>query len=127
VESWFEFAPPKEGLRQWVDLRSAKELAKAFFDTGAVAVPLELAALLNSNAALGPIEILEAWPEHKIQLDSFRGETRNADLAALAHGPYGAVAVTVEARADEPFGDVVRVSLSKVPERSNLPARIWDL
>src|SRR5438309_2226893 len=27
---WFEFAPPKESDRQWVDQRSAKELAKAF-------------------------------------------------------------------------------------------------
>ena len=124
VESWFEFAPPKEGERQWVDQRSAKELARAFCGSGAVAVPQELANLLNSSPTLGPIEIIDAWPEHKIPLDSFRGETRNADLAAIAKGRDGTVGVTVEAKADEPFGELIRAVLASTPERSNVPARI---
>lgn len=127
VESWFDLAPPKEGLRQWVDQRSAKELAKAFCGSGAVVVPQELTSLFNSNPSLGSIEIIEVWPEHKIALDSFRGETRNADLAALAKGNNGTVAVTVEAKADEPFGELVATVMAGAKDRSNIPARIEAL
>ena len=127
VESWFEFAPPKERERHWVDERSAKELAKAFCGSGTVAVPVELAALLNSNPELGQLEVIDAWPEHKIALDSYRGETRNADLAVLARGPKGNVAITIEAKADEPFAEIVRTRLEQSPEKSNVPARIEAL
>jgi hypothetical protein len=123
VESWFELAPPKEGLRQWVDQRSAKELAKALCDSGAVVVPQELTRLFNSNPSLGAIEMIEGWPEHKITLDSFRGETRNADLAALAKGNDGTVAVTVEAKADEPFGELVSTVLADVGVAGRRSAR----
>ena len=127
VESWFELAPPKEGLRQWVDQRSAKELAKAFCGSGAVIVPDELIEMFNSNSSLGPIEMIEAWPEHKIALDSFRGETRNADLAAIAKGSNGTIALTLEAKADEAFGETVGTVLAGASERSNVPARIEAL
>jgi hypothetical protein len=127
VASWFELAPPKEGKRQWVDQRSAKELARAFCGSDEMCVPVELQKLLDSNLSLGHIEITEAWPEHKIALDSFRGETRNADLAALAKGRSGTVAVTVEAKADESFGELVSTVLAKAPERSNIPNRIETL
>ena len=127
VETWFELAPPKQGLRQWVNGRSAKELAKAFCGDGLVKVPTELASLLHSNPSLGPVEITEAWPEHKIPLDSFRGETRNADLAALAEGRTGRIAVTVEAKADESFGNPIGTVLASASVRSNIPARIEAL
>jgi uncharacterized protein DUF6946 len=127
VASWFEFAPPKEGERQWVDQRSAKELAKAFCGSGELCVPIELQQLLDSNSSLGHIEITEAWPEHKIALDSFRGETRNADLAALASARAGRVALTVEAKADESFGELVGTVLANAPDRSNIPNRIQAL
>jgi hypothetical protein len=124
VESWFEFAPPKDGLRQWVDHRSAKELAKAFCGSGKVCIPTELQSLLDSNPTLGHIEITEAWPEHKIALDTFRGETRNADLAGIAVGCTGTVALTIEAKADESFGELIETVLAKAPKRSNKPERI---
>jgi hypothetical protein len=127
VASWFDFAPPKEGERQWVDQRSAKELAKAFCSSAGLCVPAELQNLLDSNSSLGHVEIIEAWPEHKIALDSFRGETRNADLAALANARAGTVALTVEAKADESFGELVGTVLAKAPERSNIPRRIETL
>jgi hypothetical protein len=124
VESWFEFAPPKEGRRQWVDERSAKELAKAFWCSGKACMPAELQDLLDSTSTLGHIEIIEAWPEHKIALDSFRGETRNADLSAIAVGRTGTVALTIEAKADESFGELIETALAKAPEPSNIPKRI---
>jgi Domain of unknown function (DUF6946) len=127
VASWFELAPPKEKERQWVDGHSAKELAKAFCEGGRVSVPTEVQRLLDSSPILGHLEIVEAWPEHKIPLDSFRGETRNADLAAVAVGRDGVVAVTLEAKADEPFGELIQVVLAKAPKRSRIPERVENL
>jgi GTP pyrophosphokinase len=126
VESWLALAPPKEAY-QWKDRRSAKELAKAFCRSGEAAVPSELRSLLRSNPALGPVELLELWPEHKIALDSFRGETRNADLAGIGTAVAGAIAITVEAKADEPFADLIRAVLVSAPQGSNRPARIEAL
>lgn len=127
VASWFELAPPKEGERQWVDQRSAKELAKAFCGSVKSCVPTELQNLLDSSPTLGHLEMTEAWPEHKIALDTFRGETRNADLAAVAIGQTGTVAVTIEAKADESFGELVQTVLAKASQRSNIPKRIETL
>jgi hypothetical protein len=82
---------------------------------------------LDSNPSLGPVEIIEAWPEHKMALDSFRGETRNADLPPSAAGRDGLVAVTVEAKADESFGDLIGTAVAKAKPTSNAPARIRGL
>ena len=111
------------GARHWVDQRSAKELARAFCGSGKVSVPDELQALLDSHPSLGHVEVAEAWAEHKIPLDS-SGETRNADLACLASGRPGIVAVTVEAKADESFDKLVSMVLTKSPKGSNIPNRI---
>ena len=59
VECWFNCAPPKGGLKQWVDGRSAKELAKAFCSSGRVTVPRAVEALLASNPVLGSVRLLE--------------------------------------------------------------------
>jgi hypothetical protein len=127
VDEWFDHAPPKEGSRQWVDGRSAKELAKSFFQTGVSSPPKELTLLLSSSHALGQINLIEAWPEYKIQLDSFRGETRNADLAAIGLGLPGVIAITVEAKADESFGNTIEKTLAGIREKSNIPSRITTL
>jgi|SRR6266850_143899 len=127
VTRWFELAPPKQGAKHWVDGRSAKELAKSFVSTGAAVVPRALQDVLNSNVYIGAVEITELWPEHKIPLDSFRGETRNADLAGLGVAPLGTIALTVEAKADEAFGDTISSALASASERSNIPNRIAAL
>ncbi len=75
VDEWFQFAPPKGGSRQWCDNRSAKELAKAFLESGTPAVPTEIDALLSSHRELGTVDLSTAFPEHKIALDKFPGET----------------------------------------------------
>lgn len=127
VEDWLAFAPPKEGLAHWKDGRSAKELAKAFFEPGVACEPPELIALLGSSKAIGQVRLTGAWPEYKIRLDGFRGETRNADLAAVGEGPNGIVAVTIEAKADESFGQLIGTTLDSAPEKSNVPVRIAAL
>jgi len=127
VDEWFRFAPPKKGRCQWGDGRSAKELAKAFLERGVPAVPPELHALLSSHPGLGMVELAVAYPEHKIALDRFPGETRNADIAALGEGSVGKVAVTIEAKADEAFGGTIGETLAAASARSNIPKRIAAL
>lgn len=127
VEKWFEYAPPKEGLKQWVDGRSAKELAKVFLETGLPAMPPEVRTLLCSYPGLGTVDLEEAFPEHKIPLDRFPGETRNADMAALGPGGFGRVAVTIEAKADEAFAELIGEKRAAADSRSNVPKRISAL
>lgn len=126
MEDWFQLAPPKRGKRQWVDGRSAKELAKAFFPDGEGAhLPDELELLLASVPELGPVRLCEAIPEHRIRLDHFAGETRNADLACLGNSVMGPTAVTVEAKADESFGPTISERLAEITNpNSRLPKRV---
>jgi hypothetical protein len=51
VDEWVTYAPPAQGKRHWVDGRSAKELAKAWFRNDNLAIPQELHYLLESNVA----------------------------------------------------------------------------
>ena len=127
VDDWFRFAPPKKGILHWKDGRSAKDLAKAFFVGDAPSVPTELLHLLASSDELGAVQLTQARPEFKIRLDSYRGETRNADLVAVGTGKSGVVAVTVEAKADESFGPTIAEALSAASAQSNVPHRISAL
>ena len=75
VRDWFRIAPPKKP-EHWVDGRSAKELAKAWFPAdGTISIPPELSALLESSDVLGKAVKLSAGePEVVVRFDSFRGD-----------------------------------------------------
>lgn len=104
LEDWFRLAPPKGREAHWVDGRSAKELARAWCPAGAgPRVPEEITELLESHRDLAGTVIEQAWPERRVQFDRIRGEPRNADLVAVGRGPHGRIAISVEAKADEPF------------------------
>jgi hypothetical protein len=130
VKDWFDLAPPKKGKKQWKDGRSAKELAKAWFRTGDPKVPEELEALFKSHPLTEELMIERAIPERKTKLDDFRGETRNSDLILIGNAEGVRTLVGIEAKADEPFGQIIREYLeektgtkSKVPDRIDLLAR----
>ena len=127
VDEWFRLAPPKKGLRQWVDGRSAKELAKVFLESGAPAVPPEIRPLLSSNRELGTVDLVIGFPEHKINLDQYPGETRNADLAAVGESHVGKVAVTIESTGDDSLGGTIAETLTAASLGSNVPKRIAAL
>ncbi len=77
VEDWFQHCPPKKkGSEHWVDGRSAKELAKAWFRTGVAAVPEELTRLIRSHELTCDLVVESATPEGLTALDEFRGGTR---------------------------------------------------
>ena len=127
VEDWFKYAPPKKGELQWKDKRSAKELAQSWFRDGTPKPPDELRALLEARFGTGTI-FDEAKPECIIELDEFGGEHRNCDLAVLCNVGAKRMVINVEAKADEPFGDVIGEYLDrKTGSGSNVPARIRQL
>jgi len=105
---WFEVAPPKGGREHWVVGRSARELAHAWCGSSGPCVPPEVDALLRSHADLADVMMGRVLPEHRIRFDDVAGEPRNADLAIEARDRHGALAITVEGKADEPFDRLVR-------------------
>jgi hypothetical protein len=127
VDDWFKFAPPKMGARHWKDGRSAKELARSWFREGHASPPQELRELLYRN--FGPtIAFLEAKPECIIQLDDLPGEHRNCDLVVLCKAQGEDIVISIEAKADEPFGDTIGAYYDlKLNSFSNAPARIRQL
>jgi len=56
-------------------------------------------------------------PEHQIRFDEHGGEPRNADLGFAGRTANAIVAVTIEAKADEPFGATVTQTLAGALER----------
>jgi hypothetical protein len=117
VDDWKRLAPPKAEY-QWVPGRSAHELANAWCRGASPTVPTELVRLFESNPAMRGLVVDEAIPEHRIRFDGHGGEPRNADLVLVGHTSSSKVAVTIEAKADEPFGTTVRDALADALERS---------
>lgn len=108
MREWFELAPPKKGKEHWVEGRSALECARAWCPAdGTTEVPSEIVDLLASHPSTAAAVIRWATPEYPIRFDRFPGEPRNADMALLADHPDGPIAMTIEAKADEPFDELV--------------------
>jgi hypothetical protein len=127
VEDWFAYAPPKKGELQWKDKRSAKELAQSWFKSGIAEPPDELGAFMEAKFGTG-ITFDEAKPECIIELDEFVGEHRNCDLVVLCNVGAKRMVINVEAKADEPFGDLIGEYFDrKAGSGSNVPARIRQL
>ncbi|MGB8064998.1 MAG: hypothetical protein WCF26_24135 [Candidatus Sulfotelmatobacter sp.] len=128
VEDWFRYAPPKMGERQWKDRRSAKELARSWFRKEYACPPEEMRLLLR-RAFQTEIVFDEVKPECIIELDDFAGEHRNCDLVVLCRAGTRRIAVNIEAKADEPFGDTTVGDYydQKANSQSNVPARIRQL
>ncbi|HUU28495.1 MAG TPA: hypothetical protein VM123_11845 [archaeon] len=117
VAEWFEAAPPKVGARHWKNGRSAKELAKAWCSDDGVVIPPELEVLLRSGNTFPQFRLREVFPEHRTAFDNLPGEPRNSDLAIVAADDLGPFVVCVEAKADEPFGELVQVTLRSAVKR----------
>lgn len=90
-------------------------------------MPEELHALLDSRPETRGCEVTLAVPELCIRFDGCGGNDRNADVVFSA----GRVAGTIEAKADEAFGNgtvgdelqAVRNPRSRLPERIDLLSR----
>jgi hypothetical protein len=128
LEDWYLWGPPKKGALQWKDGRSAKELARSWFRKELPAPPEELRSLVEKTFGTG-IVFEEAKPECVIQLDEFEGEHRNCDLIILCRNESQRIVISVEAKADETFGDSTIGDYydRKLNTRSNVPKRIEQL
>ncbi len=127
VDDWFRLAPPAGGARHWVDGKSAKELAKAWCGrASAPAVPVELQELLSTHPDIDGAAFLEAIPEHKVAFDNIPGEPRNTDLVCIAERANQRIAISIEAKADEPFGELV-ANVLRTPPPSRRPERLERL
>ncbi len=116
-EDWREFAPPKQPHIQWQPGRSAASLAAAWCSTGSPVVPVPLRELLTSHPDTAGCTIIEATPEQPIEFDNNGGEPRNADLALAADVAGVPIAITVEAKADESFGEYTGTVLADAIDR----------
>ena len=87
-------------------------------------VPVELRTLLESRDETRGLVVEKVFPEYKISFDKHGGEPRNADLAFVGYNNANAkVAVTIEAKADEPFGATVAKTMANALERRILNSR----
>src|ERR1035438_9215949 len=130
VDDWFAKAPPKQGIRHWKDYRSAKELAKSWFRTPNATPPEEMLLFLRRLFPAGEVILTDAYPECIVTLDDFGGEQRNTDLVVLGTAGPQKLAISIEAKADEPLGDQLvgqYYDRRQTVPGSNLPARIDSL
>ena len=129
ITDWRGWTRPKKAS-QWRAGRSAMELARAWFTAAKPRCPTEIADLLATHPSTAGLELSEAYPEYVTSLPE-RGEGRNHDLLIIGSGPAGRAVVSVEAKADEPFGDetvgsyLIKATRSNTP--TNAPKRIETL
>jgi hypothetical protein len=114
LEDWRDLAPPKSPEGHWRDNRSAKETARSWLES-LPAPPPEFRDLLLSHPDLADTTVERAEPEALLRFDDAAGP-RNADLALWARDGRGPVAITVEAKADEPFDTPVADTFSRALE-----------
>ena len=82
LADWEKLAGPKIAS-QWVEGRSAYEVANAWCGLQGPAVPVDFRRLLESRKETAGLEIDEVLPEHRIRFDNNAGEPRDADLAII--------------------------------------------
>ena len=111
------------GRRHWKDGRSAKELAKAWLETGKPKMPRELKNILQSHPLTRNFIPDFAIPEFVTRIDNFSGEHRNHDLIINGMSDDLKVLISVEAKADESFGKLICNVGSKIPN-SKIPQRL---
>ncbi len=104
ILSWTDWVPPRGGDKQWVEGRSAMEIARAFFREGTAAMPRPLNRLLESSSVTAGFVAETALPEFETKLPP-RGSSgpRNHDVLIRGHAGARKITIGIEAKADEPF------------------------
>lgn len=101
LDTWFKYAPPMGGEKQWKDGRSAKELAR-FLTANYPNIPHMLSDVLKPFTSAEAEftwagEYETSFAKHNLG----RGTGRNHDAILYNKDIF----VGIEAKADEPFGD----------------------
>jgi hypothetical protein len=94
--------------RHWKAGFSAKTLARSWEDAKGVGFPPEIAALLATanRTDWNELKLLLAIPEYQVPLPG-GSRPSQTDLVAFARGAKGLVAIAVEGKVDERFGESV--------------------
>lgn len=98
-KSWHEKCPPKKGDIQWVDGRSAKELAKYITKT-LPDIPEEIE---NALKTIVPAKAEFEWDAEYVTKLPGIGEGRNHDAILFNKD----IVITIEAKADETLGNLI--------------------
>jgi hypothetical protein len=122
LDDWFRLAPPKKGLNQWRDGRSAKELARRWL----VGVPLEIERTLARHPDLQELRLVLGEPEQKTYFDEFRAP-REHDLLVACELESGRALLAIEGKADEGFDRRVSERLATARPPTNFPERVRRL
>ncbi len=99
TESWRKERPPKKGDVQWVEGRSAMELAK-YITSNLPNVPAKIESAISG---IVPCHACFDWDAERVTHLPGKGEGRNHD-AVLWNDE---VVVTIEAKVDEALGDLI--------------------
>jgi hypothetical protein len=125
-DDWEVYSSPASKKLNWVDGRSAKELAKVWMRKGSGQVPDELTSIFHSAPELGHIEINLAIPEYKTKIDQY-GTHRVHDLLLYGKSEHDKMVISIEAMVDEPFGPTIKDRKTNNREHSNMDKRIARL
>jgi hypothetical protein len=99
-DSWFKFAPPMGGKKQWVDGRSAKELAR-YMTAAFPSVPTEIENILSDfTTSDAEFDWAGEYVTNFADYDLGRGEGRNHDAFMFNSD----IVVGIEGKADESLG-----------------------
>lgn len=101
IREWFFKCPPKGKEKHWKDGRSAKETAKHWVHT----IPKPFFETLKDKEYSYEL----CSPEYVTKFDNYKGEGRNHDLLLIAKDKEDKkIVISVESKADEPFGNSVK-------------------
>jgi hypothetical protein len=89
----------------WKQGRSAKSVADCWFQANDI--PLAIRALLDQSPTFANAELLDAWLERKTNLGDGRTSHSQTDLFAMLAISDELVALGIEAKVDESFGQLV--------------------
>ena len=129
MEDWLRICPPARGILHWKDKRSAKELARFWVNkTNQSKFINFISEYFKSN-----FEAIEAYPEYNTRFDSYPGNTRQNDLLITGKINNSSVVVSIEAKADESYGEIIGIQLKRAIDaklkdnNSKSLNRIFDL
>lgn len=115
-------------MKHWKQGKSALELAvswEAARNNGR-GLPPEIASAIDTVVALRGADLLICFPEHQVHLDGGGHPSQN-DLWALLRTSTGNASLALEAKAGEPFDNLVKDWLPDGEQNSRKPQRLAAL
>lgn len=115
VEEWFKHCPPASPKIQWVDKRSAKEMAIFWTDTKKQNEFLLFLQEVNKDLSFN-----YALPEITTKFDDYKSPRKN-DLCVFAADRSKSVLISIEGKSDEHFGGkfVDQEWIASIHEKNN--------